>query len=62
MVLPPYSHKKCFSTGRWHSFKKVINDLKEYGEVRLYSDYPNEEEVKNVHSKIMSFHDKYFNK
>lgn len=55
MVLPPFQHKKCFGTSRWHSFPKVMNDLKKYGKVRLYKDFPDEDEVKYYHQK---YHEK----
>lgn len=55
MVLPPYFHKKSFGTSRWHSYEKVIGDLKKYGKVRLYKDYSDEDEVKYYHRK---YHEK----
>ena len=53
MVLGPYYHRSIFTYPRWHSYAKVINDLKEYGKVRLYHDHPCPEEGKEVYDRAI---------
>jgi diadenosine tetraphosphate (Ap4A) HIT family hydrolase len=36
MILPPFNHKNCFKTSRWHPYKKVISDLETFGKVKMY--------------------------
>eukprot|EP01080_Neovahlkampfia_damariscottae_P010228 gene10228-2648_t len=57
MVLPPFNHRNCFKTSRWHSYKKVLSDLKSFGKVKMYKDFPNDEEVKAEHERAFKTHD-----
>lgn len=42
MALPPFKHEKIVQYPRWHSYNKVLTDLELYGQVRLYTEYPDE--------------------
>lgn len=53
VALPPWFHRKCWATQRFHPHHKVIHDLKKYGKVRLYWDYPDEEAVKREYERAM---------
>jgi diadenosine tetraphosphate (Ap4A) HIT family hydrolase len=59
IMLPLFSHKSSFSTSRWHPYNKVLSDLKTYGKVHLYKDYPNDEEIKAEHLRAYKW-DEYF--
>jgi len=55
-VLPPFTHEKVFQYPRWHSHKKVMNDLKSHGKVIPYSEKPNDEEGLGVYNKAIKDH------
>lgn len=57
LVLPPFFHRNCFKSARWHSYSKVINDLKTHGKVLMYKDHPNDEEVKGEYDRAFAIHD-----
>lgn len=59
MVLPPFKHKKVFLYPRWHTHEKVISDLKKFGKVRTYDEYPNEEEGKEGYDRNMKNDDAF---
>jgi len=44
LVLPPLAHTNAFKYPRWHSYNKVIEDLKMHGRVITYYEKPNPEE------------------
>jgi diadenosine tetraphosphate (Ap4A) HIT family hydrolase len=56
MVLPPFRHEKVFDRGgpRWHSHAKVLADLREYGAVRTYKEYPNAAECETEYQRAMN--------
>ncbi|KAF0976839.1 hypothetical protein FDP41_004134 [Naegleria fowleri] len=56
MVLPPFKHHKVFQYPRWHSHAKIINDLKIYGKVRTYDQYPNDEEGAREYARAINLH------
>jgi len=56
IVLPPFTHEKVFQYPRWHSHKKVMNDLKAHGKVIPYSEKPNDEEGLGVYNKAITQH------
>lgn len=56
MVLPPFKHEKVFQYPRWHPHEKVLKDLEEFGEVRDYERYPNEEEGAAEYARAMKGH------
>jgi hypothetical protein len=62
MNLPPYIHEKFFSTERWHPYKKVMNDLKSFGKVKLYEKFPNQNEIDENYKKLYFYHNKYLKK
>ncbi len=56
MVLPPFSHQRVFQYPRWHPFVKVIADLRNFGCVRTYTEFPNEEAGKVEYNRAMDGH------
>eukprot|EP00823_Brevimastigomonas_motovehiculus_P003038 TRINITY_DN1825_c0_g1_i3.p1 TRINITY_DN1825_c0_g1~~TRINITY_DN1825_c0_g1_i3.p1 ORF type:complete len:260 (+),score=57.95 TRINITY_DN1825_c0_g1_i3:194-973(+) len=58
MIIPPFKHNKVLQYPRWHTHKKVLSDLKQYGRVRLYADYPNAEEGQAEYDRAMKSHDR----
>lgn len=49
-------HHKVFQYPRWHSHAKIINDLKIYGKVRTYDQYPNDEEGAREYARAINLH------
>eukprot|EP01114_Cavostelium_apophysatum_P022094 TRINITY_DN7883_c0_g1_i1.p1 TRINITY_DN7883_c0_g1~~TRINITY_DN7883_c0_g1_i1.p1 ORF type:complete len:276 (-),score=51.20 TRINITY_DN7883_c0_g1_i1:23-850(-) len=41
LILPPLYHTNAFKHPRWHSYQKVLNDLKDHGKVITYHERPN---------------------
>jgi len=56
MVLPPFRHEKVFQYPRFHPHKKVIADLKRYGKVKTYSEFPDDQEGKEHYASAMEKH------
>jgi len=54
IVLPPFTHEKVFQYPRWHSHKKVLQDLKTHGKVIPYAEKPNDEEGLGVYNKAIA--------
>jgi len=54
MILPPFKHNKILQYPRWHSHEKVVNDLKQFGKVRLYANFSNDQEGQQVYDRAMA--------
>jgi diadenosine tetraphosphate (Ap4A) HIT family hydrolase len=62
LVLPPFTHRNCFDSWRWLSYQKVVRDLEQHGRVRLYQDFPNDQEVRKERERAHKINDLYINK
>jgi hypothetical protein len=56
VLLPPFKHSKVFIYPRWHSYAKVLSDLKKHGRVIVYPEQPNDEEGENEHKRALRLH------
>jgi len=54
MTVVPFFHDKVFIPPRWHSHRKVLNDLEKFGKVKLQTenDPTCQEEFKLIHEKV----------
>lgn len=58
-VLPPFKHKKVFVYPRWHSYEKVLRELKQQGRVTTYEELPVDEEGHEEYSRAMRLHQEH---
>jgi len=56
MVLPPFTHEKVFQYPRWHPHAKVISDLKKYGCVHTYAEFPDDAAGEATYDEAIAHH------
>jgi diadenosine tetraphosphate (Ap4A) HIT family hydrolase len=61
LVVPPFINDKVFTTLRFNRIEKVLNDLENFGKVKLFKDFPNEKENEINFKNILKIQKRKFN-
>ena len=59
MLMPPFRTERVCAHPKWHSFTKVIADLKSHGKVLAFDEHPDPEEGERTQAEAVSLHRRF---
>ena len=59
MLMPPFRTERVCAHPKWHSFSKVVADLRNHGKVMAFDEHPDPEEGERTQAAAVALHRRF---